>query len=544
MEWAERHLDPRQWAAWKEYEEPGRDVDDGPFWLGLHVPKKATVDAIDLDAKRYILGYHRRREDAPVRPLVVPDLEHFRTLKAIHDAFPARIWCISSATLGVHAWRKRRRPADTESTHAEVKARLGEIGLGHVEVHPMRGRCLRRPFGTDYKTITPEGVLDDWVEQVEYFEHDGRTPPFERVVRAIVAEVRRQVVEYRVSRHQEHRRPRREIDELIDRRSREIVGWFRAGCPDRVVEPEPDQEADKIILPLHLGHPAHDSTGTPSATRPVHGAWMGRLRDGKWASGLLNIARDGLPEPDCVGPVLVELAKWLYWIELFEMPESARKGEVRRLLATFILAKHNGHVTRLLDGDEADVMRQLDRCIESAIRLDPQERSASLELFCRIRQRRSRGQYGHVIHIAPELEGRPAHDSSPSFSPSTYMCIIKDDPLPDELEARLATIAERNDHRKRDGEYPFVRFARRFLHSLWDNRGKARLNRETVLEMLGGKNPNQQVEYKKLLADHGLIEPNWERTIRRGESSARYELARTARTAFEASYQRAVRKAL
>ena len=161
VEWAERHLNPHQWAAWKEYEEPGRDVDDGPFWLGLHVPKKATVDAIDLDAKRYLLAYYRRREDEPSANSR-PGPGAFPTLKPSTTASPAVSGRFSSATLGVHAWRRRRRPADTEATHAEVKARLGEIGLGHVEVHPMKGRCLRRPFGTDYKTITPEGVLDDW----------------------------------------------------------------------------------------------------------------------------------------------------------------------------------------------------------------------------------------------------------------------------------------------------------------------------------------------------------------------------------------------
>ena len=51
------------------------------------------------------------------------------------------------------------------------------------------------------------------------------------------------------------------------------------------------------------------------------------------------------------------------------MTEVERVDEVRRLLTTFILAKHNGHVTRLLNGDEEDVLRQVERCIESATRL-------------------------------------------------------------------------------------------------------------------------------------------------------------------------------
>lgn len=76
------------------------------------------------------------------------------------------------------------------------------------------------------------------------------------------------------------------------------------------------------------------------------------------------------------------------------------------------------------------------------------------------------------------------------------------------------------------------------MNALWDNRGKARLDRETILAMLGGKNPNQQVGYKKLLATAGLIERGWERTIRRGESSARYKLAALSLYAFQVRCQR------
>ncbi len=151
VEWAERHLDPHQWAEWKENEEPEWDVDHGPFWLGLHAPRKATVDCIDLDAKRHLLAYYRRWEDGPVRPLVVPDLDHFRTLKAIHDRFSGRIWCISSATLGVHAWRKHRRrweralahlanhPAAGSDGHELARFRGRGQGDGHAALHVQPG---------------------------------------------------------------------------------------------------------------------------------------------------------------------------------------------------------------------------------------------------------------------------------------------------------------------------------------------------------------------------------------------------------------------
>jgi hypothetical protein len=83
-------------------------------------------------------------------------LEHFRTLKTIYDNCPNRIWCISSRSLGVHAWALH--PCwPTLPVHAWVKKQLASIGCGKVEVHPMPGRCCRRPFGLDYVTVTDKG---------------------------------------------------------------------------------------------------------------------------------------------------------------------------------------------------------------------------------------------------------------------------------------------------------------------------------------------------------------------------------------------------
>src|SRR5438309_2040941 len=106
----ERHLDCDTWFEWKE-PDPLPDARPSPIWLGLHMPKYTRTDLIDIDAKKYLLGYFR--DDflghGRLMPVVHLPLEHFQLLKRVYDAFPDRIWCVSSETLGVHAWRLHRR---------------------------------------------------------------------------------------------------------------------------------------------------------------------------------------------------------------------------------------------------------------------------------------------------------------------------------------------------------------------------------------------------------------------------------------------------
>ena len=147
-------------------------------WIALNTGSKSRINAIDYDNKDNVLGYYHETplEDARPRPLVTLSLEHLQAMKRVYDAFPNRIWCISSLTLGLHIWEVVRFPRPIELIHAVAKPRLKAIGLGDTEVHPMFGRPHRRPFGKDYLTITNSGLLEDWIEQLNYFENVGETP--------------------------------------------------------------------------------------------------------------------------------------------------------------------------------------------------------------------------------------------------------------------------------------------------------------------------------------------------------------------------------
>jgi hypothetical protein len=86
------------------------------------------------------------------------------------------------------------------------------------------------------------------------------------------------------------------------------------------------------------------------------------------------------------------------------------------------------------------------------------------------------------------------------------MFINKDSPLPGLLETEVEKMARDHRMRQRNGGYPLLSFARRLLNTLWERGGEARLSNEFLIRLVGTSNPNQQVRYRRLLQDCGLIQ--------------------------------------
>ena len=371
-------------------------VVDRPYWLGLWPARMITDHCIDFDAKKYLLAHYRLR--GVVEPVVCPDLDHFRALKRLYDHFPVRIWCISSLTLGVHAWASHGL-RERQVVHRRVKRQLEAIGLGSVEVHPMQGRCLRRPFGRDYVTITPEGEVAPWQWQVDYYEDDGRTAPFDRIVEAMIRRVERSVDRYY------------RADEALGKsaslspvrpRLDAVRSWRDSGFKDRVLVPAVCSTPGSAEEP---GGPPEGDGGAPesagasaldSMSPEAGGDWPvsavvsdapalpgGRdpspsfvpdLRSRKWPSWVEAMARTGLIADDTVGAVVFELAKWLYWVELHHLHAEERLGRVRVLLGRYVLDKHNGYITRMLIGQTGLVLAQVNSAVASASRIERRNR--------------------------------------------------------------------------------------------------------------------------------------------------------------------------
>jgi len=529
-----------------------------------------TDHCIDFDAKKFQVAVYRHK--GIMEPVVCPDLEHFQSLKRVYDHFPGRIWCISSLTLGIHEWKKHQlRP--TDAVHAETKLRLEEIGLGSVEVHPMKGRCFRRPFGRDYLVITPETTLDDWRDQVNYYEDDARTAPFGQIVEAMLHRISASIQRY----ERADKRLTKLGHAIVQERMDDIRRWRDSGFKERITasagSSPPTAAAEPIAPGVDLVKVDLGEMIVPDTER-----------DGRWPLWVERMAIPGLVAHDTVGHVVHEMSKWLYWVELFDQPVVERADRIEALLGRFVFTRHNGFVTRINDGKERDVLAQVRSAVRSASQID---RPESLELFERLRNSRSQGKYERVINIVPILERCPVADSrstgllplttymfinkevaalspsgvshevilggnpdlptldgvsqsgntsSVSSSLTTYMFINKETSpspqvegnseaknapsvsssltsymfinkeLPPTVESQVEQIARNHRMRKRDGEYPLVRFARRLLNTLWEREGTARLSNEVLVKMVGTSNPNQQVYYRRLLQQGGLIE--------------------------------------
>jgi|GEM_PF-3052323 len=573
IETTERHLCSANWSQWK-----GETFPDDPIWLGLHMPKSTTVDLIDVDAKQYRVGYYRENGDKKARllPVINIPLEHFKMLKRIYDNFPRRIWCISSETLGIHAWRKHKYPQPSGHLHQINKQVLANICLASIESHPMSGRCLRRPFGDGYRTITPTGTIEDWVKQVEYFESDGRTPPFNRICVEIVGAMYRQWQAW--ERFGDDNRKvdvRAVLKKQLPELSR-IADWLKSGCPLEPavntpiqnasidpsltlcqeilseilgelpkVQPTPIQRICQAILLVSFGEKndediapiieeaiadinGSDNFFNGSVNKPLPKSANQRedlamLRGGKWATGLLRLARKGLEKEDSVGTVIHEMAKWLWWIELYNLPEGKRLEEITRLLSAYVLTKHNNCVSRLLNGQQEDVLAQVARCVKQASEI---KLPASMAGFTRTREKWSNGGYTHPVKLIPALTGQ--EDVSLSLSCQfTVMCIKFDDQLPESVQAKIKAVAGRNK---------VMAFATRLINLLYSKHGKAFIGRKALSEMLGYKNPNQIAKYTNIMKLAGIITIG--SSYKAGRNGKQYILSQDVVIAMEAAQAR------
>lgn len=504
----ERHLDYDQWLLFKDTTDPDRDHKFGDFfWLGQLQPKKTTFHALDLDNKRFLGSYRLgTAKDAPYMPVVHMPLEHFKDMKRIYDAFPDRIWCITSETLGLDVI-ERHSLQNTSAVHTKAKRQLARIGLAHTEVHPMTGRCKRRPFGEHYRTITQDSVLEPWQLQLEHYLNPGPTPSFDRISRVLLQAIVDQWSSWLSwTRFSLNSNSRSIINDhkpaLVS-----VVRWLNDGCPltDPVSAPVTSDVHETSVAPDRVT----DSLGPKVASRKPQ-TDLPSLRDGRWPLALQQMAVHGLPCEDSVGEVVYELAKWLWWIELHDLPESERQESALSLLHHFVSNKNNGMSSRWNSGKENAVLSQATRCLRSARQLDNQEH---LSVFDRIRKNRQQGKYLHVISIAdsilslPQSEATGAGDKegsctgTPSSSSSTYFSVgtLEDlnSSLPEEIIHRI------NKHRGRNRLIPY---ATRLINHLNTHKGISRLPHGALCQLLGYADRTRTTKYNKILIKAGIIQ--------------------------------------
>jgi len=527
----ERHLDLDQWLLFRQTTDPfGNHRKLGDFyWLGQNKPKRTTFHCIDLDNKRF-LGFYRlgSGSDAPWMPVVHMPLDHFKAMKRIYDHFPNRIWCITSETLGLDII-ERHRLMRTALIHDRAKRQLTAIGLGDTEVHPMTGRCKRRPFGTHYRTITQEGVLETWQEQLAYFLNPGPTPSFQRICQTLWECLKDQWKSWLHFGDAVHRRVNtRAIVASHNQEMLKVQQWFQDGCP--LTKPTQVTVSEDVPTNSPAATPDRPPTNKRAATtRSIPPFSLGDFRNGNWVKKLADIALHGLPCDDSLGPVAYEMAKFLWWIEFYDLPEDRRRKNVLGLLIQFIDQKHNGFITRWNDGHRKDVVKQLFRCIQLAERLDEDYRDQSLAVFASIRQKRDSQRYLKVISLedlilsspmssvvhpkqdhgrrtAPAIGDNTSSSTSTSTpSSSTYFSVgtltnedlkALDVPLPKQL------IEMMDKHRGRNRIH---QYATRLCNILYRSEGVCRISYQRLNAILGYNDRKRVTRYNGILKKAGII---------------------------------------
>ena len=119
----------------------------------------------------------------------------------------------------------------------------------------------------------------------------------------------------------------------------------------------------------------------------VSGTWISRCRE--WAIG-------GLQKQDSMTDAVYQLAKWFYFIELWEIHENQRFDKVVELLQQFCLMKHNGFITRLDLGKTEEVMSHVRRIVQSMV----QRCTDSAKVcFATVRNKRNTGKYQDTWYL-------------------------------------------------------------------------------------------------------------------------------------------------
>lgn len=526
--------------------------DRRPYWLGLRFGKKSSVKCLDFDNKPNVLGLYE--VGGVWRPVVHLPLDHFRTMKRIYDAFPRHVWCVSSATLGLHIWERLGYPQTALDVERKNRPKLMEIGLAELEVYPspqLMNWVLRRPFGQDYYTITDDGLLFDWVEQLDHFESATRSPSFPTIVRSLV-ELERvgwRIVESGATFRRKQESPfafkRFLNNRLLEREAETVLDWIDAGCPE-----ESPAWSKLVSSSERVPEPAVNLDPTRKRSRRSSAGGSGRW---SWRK-VMDLARNGIPEEHRLFEYLLLLARPLVWRDYYHLPPTERVRKAEEDLLYWVLNKHNGLVTRVQQGQIDNIRHEVRRQVTVALT----KTDISLTKFYDTMRQNDRVYPSRVQRISDLIRSKPTSSSSgccldhitdqqdtvtqdqpveandttsnkdsSSFSLVCCMRYIKepdDTPLPVAVLQKLEGIAKDNGMRRSGGEYPFIRFARRLLNAVWVESGAAEVHGDSLRAWCGTKNRAQVVGYKLLMARAELISDQWEGHAQPGVSSAVYQM--------------------
>lgn len=259
-----------------------------------------------------------------------------------------------------------------------------------------------------------------------------------------------------------------------------------------------------FYIPLASATPQHAKVAATGG----HSDLIKKYR-GNWAKTCREWAINGLPCDDSIAIVVSELALWLYFVELWGVPEDFRLNVVSDHLWEYCSLKNNGFITRLNKGDNDAVNSHVFRICVSAIGRATEKAKT---IFSEIRSKQLSGQYVDSWQLLPLMkqDKESALSSSSLYSSSssvrfTQCCsdsgeekewlpnpeywrekakswkyVPDDTPLPAALNGQITCFYKKRGIRVKRGTKTKIL---RFLNHIWANSGEARLGIEALKKM-------------------------------------------------------------
>jgi len=555
----EKHLNFEKFYKLHSYKDRhSPNADETAFWFGTMAGDRTYNDCIDIDSHDQIgwnpvpTMWHSSRTgnvNGPYSwrfiPVVRPSLRFFQIAKIIYDKFPNRIWAFSSANFGLGVWKVYDKPEMTHVVHRKVEASLRAAGLT-VEHYPIPaktglGKCHRRPCGTDSAIITDNGLITDSIQQIRAFMSQPKTPTFQTIFDACLDELR-QSYELFLTEGESVAHKRMPADErnFVVKTCLEILEdietWAKAGCSiDRALILEVQdstEEMDQCVadVQIDLGEDL-ESEPIPSATSEKYPDFFwtmnlkGVNKSGQWVQFVKFLVETGLPIEDKFSEVILTLARWFCFVELFgEDPD-----RIKTVLRRFALTRHNNKVSRLLAGQEEEVLSHVDRIVDSVL---SGEDSVGKEIFAGIRQKRSIGQYkknyffesqvmkdkqdclsssSQQISLSKRICGVLISDSTAAKDSLEYIYLPDNTPLPDEIMTRIRTAFKTAKKQIRidrtTGRYSVLDSITRFFNYLICGKtsGTRRASKDLLIQMGSPKKNNERDRIIAVLLADGLL---------------------------------------
>lgn len=433
---AEKHLDFERFCRTCPLNDRLKPSDsESAFWLGTMAGKRTSCDCLDLDSHDVIgwaslpTRWHPDRTGWPpgpydyrIVPIVRPSLAFFMQAKLVYDHFPGRIWAFSSANLGFAVWKIRSYDEPTDVAYNRVENLLE--GLEHYPL-PARsenslGRPHRRPCGMDSGVLTCSGLVTDPIEQIRLFMRPPRTPSFSQILDTYWSTLRGMYslfLEHGVSVNFKRMQAdeKKALFEKTEQTIQEIQEWASQGCvidqelvrqdgntakPEtRVVCAFPESDVPETVAP----NPA-DLTEHPQYFYDVD--LKAVAASGQWVQFVKFLVENGFPREDKFSEAVSALGLWFGFVECFGQD----RDRIKELLVVYVSRLHNDKVSRLLAGEEQEVVAHVGRIVDHALANEDDE---GKRLFAEIRQKRASGRYQTIYTFAPQILGR-SEVASPS----------------------------------------------------------------------------------------------------------------------------------